>query len=312
MKYLESINQLLNKEVSNSNNLVIFGQNVSAGSFIGGFTKGFITKGNGRIINTTNTENSLVGFGFGIMAAGGSSIFFMKQLDFLFLGIDHLVNTYNIIRGSEVSKGSFTIMPIVVDGGYQGPQSSSNNLGDFCSIAHIPGFTITNQVDAEKILAQHLTSPGFRIIAVSQRLFKEEMIVPPAPLYISDDLSFFQYSEGKDATIVSFNFSFEQAWKLFEEMKKDGMEASLFNVNMPVPIAWDWIVKDVIRTQKIILIDDSKSQNISLYSLRAAIANVTALKKCVVLTRTLKEDWLHPVSDVFTIDNDSIIQELKK
>jgi DNA (cytosine-5)-methyltransferase 3A len=52
---------------------------------------------NSRFINSTNAENSLGGFGFGLMINGASSVFFMKQLDFLLLGIDQLVNTYNII-----------------------------------------------------------------------------------------------------------------------------------------------------------------------------------------------------------------------
>ena len=70
---------------------------------------------------------------FGLMLNNVSSVFFMKQLDFLLLGIDHLVNTYNIIRSvKKYLKSSFTIMPIIVDNGFQGPQSSFNNFGDIC------------------------------------------------------------------------------------------------------------------------------------------------------------------------------------
>src|SRR3989344_6339394 len=96
--YLEHVNGTLRKAVGAEEGLIVFGQNVSAGSRISGFTKGFAVKENSIIINSTNTENSLVGFGFGIMIGGGKAAFFMKQLDFLFLGIDQLVNTYNIIR----------------------------------------------------------------------------------------------------------------------------------------------------------------------------------------------------------------------
>jgi pyruvate dehydrogenase E1 component beta subunit len=118
MKYLEHVNAVLRSEVASNNHLTVFGQNVAAGSFITGFTKGLEVSGNSQIINSTNTENSLVGFGFGIMLGGGSAAFFMKQLDFLLLGIDQLVNTYNIIRNSKHAKGSFTILPVVVDMGY--------------------------------------------------------------------------------------------------------------------------------------------------------------------------------------------------
>ena len=60
-----------------------------------------------RIVNSTNAENSLCGFGFGLMIRGASAVFFMKQLDFLLLGIDQLVNTYNIIRNSCIQAARF-------------------------------------------------------------------------------------------------------------------------------------------------------------------------------------------------------------
>ncbi|MDZ4226375.1 MAG: hypothetical protein U1C66_02710, partial [Patescibacteria group bacterium] len=66
LKYLEHVNGTLRKAVGAEEGLVVFGQNVSAGSRISGFTKGFAVKESGIIINSTNTENSLVGFGFGI------------------------------------------------------------------------------------------------------------------------------------------------------------------------------------------------------------------------------------------------------
>ena len=119
MKYIELVNNLLKNEVSKHEQLVIFGQNVSAGSCIGGMTRDLSVPKTGKIINSTNSENSLCGFGFGMMINDVSSIFFMKQLDFLLLGIDHLVNTYNLIRNHE-NNASFTIFPIVMDNGFQG------------------------------------------------------------------------------------------------------------------------------------------------------------------------------------------------
>ena len=178
MKYLEFINKKIKENVAMHEKLVLFGQNINAGSCLGGLTRGLKVKNDSLIINSTNSENSLCGFGFGLMMSNISSIFFMKQLDFLLLGIDHLVNTFNIIINNQqmISNASFTIMPIIVDSGFQGPQSSHNNLGDFCSISRILGYTITNKIDAEKIIQNKLVSTGFRMITVSQRLFNKEII----------------------------------------------------------------------------------------------------------------------------------------
>lgn len=136
MKYVEYANSMIREEVIKKDRLVLYGQNIGAGSCLGGLTRSLKVQKNGRIINTQNSENTLVGVGFGLMLNNVSSIYFMKQQDFLLLGIDHLVNTYNIIR-VNVPKASFTIMPIIVDSGYEGPQSCLNSFADFCSIGSV-------------------------------------------------------------------------------------------------------------------------------------------------------------------------------
>ena len=119
MKYVQFINTLIKNEVKNKSEIILFGQNINAGSSLSGLTRGLKLKNNCLILNTQNSENLLVGAGFGMMLNSVSSVFFMKQLDFLLLGIDHLVNTYNILRQFK-PMASFTIFPITVDSGYEG------------------------------------------------------------------------------------------------------------------------------------------------------------------------------------------------
>lgn len=310
MKYLEHVNAVLRKAVGSHDHLIAYGQNISAGSRISGFARGFTTKEGSSIVNTTNTENAQVGFGFGVMLGGGKAAFFMKQLDFLFLGIDQLVNTYNVLRNGGYAKGSFTILPIVVDIGYEGAQSSSNNYGDFCSIARIPGYTVTNQYDAEKVVAAHFGVPGFRIIAVSQRLFKDEVIVPGEPVRADKDMKFAQYKDGGDVTIACFNFSFPYGWQLGLELERVGLKPTVFNVNFMTPIDWKPILESVRRTGRLVVFDDSKSENLSCFSLLAEARGAGRLKKDILIRRILGDNWLNPVSDAMDIDYGGIIREL--
>lgn len=310
MNYIELINNLLKEQVAKHEQLVIFGQNVSAGSCIGGMTRGLSIPKSGRIINSTNSENSLCGFGFGMMINCVSSIFFMKQLDFLLLGIDHLVNTFNVIRNHE-NNASFTIFPIVMDNGFQGSQSSSNNFADFCSIARVKGYTITNKIDAEKIISSKLISPGFRIIAISQRMFKDEIIVPQELIYVNDENDVFQYSVGDDVTIVCFNFSFPYGQQIIDVLKDNNLTCSFFNVNSPTPTNWTKIIDDVYKTKKIIIIDDSKSQNLNFHALLNDISDKVVLDKKIILKRNLdNKKWLNPIDDQMDINFQQIVNDL--
>ena len=59
MKYLNFINEQIRSTIEKNDNLVLFGQNISAGSCLGGLTKNLKVNENSKIINSTNSENSL-------------------------------------------------------------------------------------------------------------------------------------------------------------------------------------------------------------------------------------------------------------
>lgn len=308
MKYEEFINSIIKANVSQEKGIVLFGQNISAGSCLSGLTRNLKVGEGGLIINTPNCENSLCGIGFGLMISGVNSIFFMKQQDFLLLGIDHLVNTYNFIRRKKPDV-SFTIMAIVVDSGYEGPQSCLNSFADFCSIARVPGFAITNKVDAEQILNSELVSPGFRLLGVSQRLYKKEIIAPEV-VFVNQDKSIFQYSSGKDVTIVCFNFSLPYGIELEEKLKEKGLESSLFSVNALTPVKWDKIIEDLGHTKKLVVIDDCKSIHCSRDNFLMNVYETCKLKRKVIIKRDLTADLVSPGPDQLEINYDEVITQL--
>jgi acetoin:2,6-dichlorophenolindophenol oxidoreductase subunit beta len=308
MKYVDYINQLIREEIGKREKVVLFGQNIAAGSCLGGLTKNLKVDEKSLVINTQNSENSLCGIGFGMMINGVSSVYFMKQLDFLLLGLDHLVNTYNFIRRKNPLV-SFTIMPIIVDCGYQGMQSSLNNLGDFCSIARVEGFALTNKADSQEIINSQLFAPGFRIIGVSQRLFKEE-ILDIEKKYSNKENTVFQYSEGKSATVVCFNFSLPYGWELFKKAREKGIGISLFSVNSFNHTDWDYVLDNLRETKNLVILDDSKSENLLCHQFLIE-AKKERLSKIIVVKKEMGQDWLSPISDILEIDYDNIINLLK-
>lgn len=309
MKFIQHVNALIAEKTAETPGLVLFGQNIAAGSHLSGLTKGLAVGDGGRIINTPNSENTLTGIGFGLMLSGVSSVFFMKQLDFLLLGVDHLVNTYNFIRRKK-PEASFTIVPIISDLGYHGVQSSFDNFGDLASLARIPCFTLTNKADAEAIIRTHLVAPGFRIIGVPQRLFGKDLIELPV-VRANADKTLFQYTEGSGATIACFNCSLPYGLALANKLKEKGAEASLFSVNSVAPIDWDPLVQDVRKTGKLVVLDDSKSQNLSCNNLFAAVLAHAKPKASILVSREFPDaSWLYPNPDELLIDYDAVATKL--
>ena len=324
-KYASAINGILKNILSGSDPFVLFGQNVSAGSCLSGLTRGLQSSPDSglEMFNTPNCENAMVGFGFGMMMRGVNSAFFVKQHDFLLLTIDHMVNTYNMIKLQECKAG-FTIVCIVVDSGFEGPQSRLNNLGEFSSIADFPTYGISTQQEAESILPL-LKEPGFRIIALSQRLFRDCMLEPTLSREGKDKIFCYSSqtetentesetikSEQKelDFTIASFNFSLPQSIELQNAAKQKNYDSEIFSITNALPKDFSDILESVKRTKKLVVIDDSRSINRSSDRLRLAVYE--QIPDCVtfVAQKQPSVEAIVPNIDDFRVDSHEILSHL--
>jgi len=259
MKYLDLINKNIIHFLT-KHSFFIYGQNINTGTFISGLTKNINKIKKNTVKNVPNCENSLVGLGFGVMLDGGNSIYVAKQLDFLLLGIDHFVNTMNFIKVKKNKFGSFNIITFVCDQGFQGPQSSFNNIDDLSSLAQVNTFQINTLFEANKIFSGRRLLEGFNIIAISQRLSNKDIFALDADSY-AKNYSAFLYYENKhsDYTIISSNFSFEYACQL--RLKNKMKNIQILNFNYSNQIDTYFILKKIKNSKKVVLITDSKSIN---------------------------------------------------
>ena len=306
MKYVSYLNREIGGLISALDNYVVYGQNVDTGSCLGGLTRDFNKIDGCKVLNTPNTENALVGMGFGLMIDGTSSAYFMKQQDFLLLGIDHLRNTNNFIRQIE-PKASFSIVNIVMDAGYEGIQSSLNNLSDFCAISDCEGYTVSSIQDADFVLSEKFMKPGLKIISVSSRLFTSEIMNIKTSCNSSN--SIIRYREGGDLTVTCLNFSLPQGVGLCKKLSSIGWEASLYNILAAHPISYESIIRDAKKTGRLLILDDSKS-----YATVSNILEVEALRAGVKLVKNIRrnitQESYRPHSEIFDIDLSWVVSSL--
>lgn len=252
--YLREINRLLAAKSRELEGVIHYGENIDKGSCLCGIARGL----SGRVINAGNCENLHAGLGLGILLGGGRAVLYVKQLDFLLLALDQMVNTYNLLRAlPEPPTGSFTIVTIVCDQGYQGPQSSLNTLAGICSVGRLRGFSPASVDEAEAIFDQELGQPGFRIIALSQRLFDREAIAG-GTVARGPGCSWFQFRRGSGAVIVCFNFALPQGLELRDTLAAGGIEAALFTVHPTGTHDWTEIAGQAARAGRLYLLDDGK------------------------------------------------------
>jgi len=258
--YIGQVIEQVNLVTEKCGSILLFGENIDTGSRISGLARGLEVGPTGRILNVGNCELTHIGVGLGMMLDGGKAAVFMKQLDFLLLGIDHLINTYNSIRAFSPTNGlgSFTIFPIVCDQGFQGPQSSFGGTSDIASMANIDVFCLNATEDVASIISTHFVSPGFRVICTSQRLFGSPALELSAVAH-SPDCAVFHYRTGSDVTLVCYNFSLRSGVAIAEDLGVLGVESDLFHVNFVPGMDIALLSASCERTGKLVLLDDSKS-----------------------------------------------------
>jgi pyruvate/2-oxoglutarate/acetoin dehydrogenase E1 component len=258
--YITQIIGQVNAVTARCGPIFMFGENIDTGSRLSGLARGLTVNPAGRIQNVGNCELTHAGIGLGMMLDGGQAALFAKQLDFMLLGVDQFVNTFNVIRASRPRSawGSFTIFVIVCDQGYQGPQSSFNGAGDFASMANVPVFCLNGAADASQVIANHFAAPGFRIMCLSQRLFGAGALNLPIEASGPGE-AVFRYRSGDDATMVSFNFSLRDAIDMDTKLRGAGVASDVFHVNFIPGMDTTMLIDSCRRTGKLILVDDSKT-----------------------------------------------------
>ena len=295
MTYLQSINRIIINELKKKTDFTIYGQNINKGSYITGLSRNIEEIKKSRVINTTNSEYSAIGMGFGIMMNGGNAVYFVKQSDFLLLGVDHFVNTLNLAKtlNGDLLKGSFTIVVYVCDHGLHGPQSSFNNMDDLSSLAQIDTFQINTLYEANKIIPSVFSSKGLNIISLGQRLNKRKIFSEKA-VNASKNFSCFQYLKGSDTLFITSNFSFYYVTDYIFK-NKISKQSSIININFTNSIDLNFLKRKIKSFKKIYMLSDAKSTNSRIYK----ICYLLNLKKAnVKIIHRDKFGW-HIQKDLF-------------
>ena len=268
-----------------------------------GLTKNINNLKNAKIINSTNCENTLVGFGFGLALKNQNAIYVCKQQDFLLLTMDQIVNTYNSLRIIGF-KGSFSIITIIVDSGYEGPQSRLNNLSEFSSLANLDIWNISTNFES-MLVNKMISKAGFRLICVSQKNFRIEIPNIKGQITKFSNKKVIQYLFGSQIAIICFNFSIISLIKDINHLDK--RKVSFYNV-INHKCDFDILAKKLVNFKKILILDDSRSEVSNSILLSDLIKKFNNLVNIKILKKRDSLSDLFPNKDNYDID---IISEIR-
>ncbi len=248
---IESFRKFLKNNVKK--NSIFFGQNITFGSRISGLTTGIENIKNVKIYNTQNSEATLIGFGLGLMLKNKFAIYFAKQLDFLLLGMDQIVNTYNYVQFKN-KIGSFSIITYIVDSGFEGPQSRLHALQELSSLSFVNCRYLIFPDDINVSLKQ-IKKKNFNIFCLSQKNFKNKN--SPKLVKHFKNQNIFQYKKGKKGTVISLGFS---SYEAYNYIKKNNLDVDFFVITDPTANIKKNLIDKIICKKFVYLFDDTRSK----------------------------------------------------
>lgn len=304
--YIDNFNICLRQYLDLQDKPIAIGENIDVASRISGMTKDIESVENIRIVNTPNTELTHCGIGFGIAATGGSVSLFCKQLDFLLLALDQLANTHFLLKNSGL-RGTFNIISFVCDQGFQGPQSSINNLSDFFSLSAVDIYCLDNVIGQDFDMLPCFNEPGVRIYALSQRCCKKLPQKTDVLAYDSGK-TLCQFTRGKSGTILCFNFGLNHL------LEKIGLDCfidryDLFSINYSVRLNLNMVLESLTYTRSLIIVDDSKS--ISKFSDKVLADLMTAAPMRFEVKHIIRPQLKHWVNDDEFLIDETIFQPIE-
>ena len=284
---------------------VIFGQNIVAGSRISGLGAGLETLDSVTAINTPNVENSLMGFGLGLMLSGTDSAFLMKQHDFALLGLDQLTNTVNVARTLNPC-ASFVVFMVVVDSGYEGPQASLNNLDEFASLSRSPIYFLNTKKNIDFAFEQSKL-PGLHFMVLSQSSMKKELIDFGKFGTCIQNGELVQKEVNSQHLIIYFGLDLSYLLYLQEEFSRNRIEMDILVINRLEQSLVEGS-QPLNDYKSVVIVNQSKSE--VSYAQRLAF-EVAMVVPVTYISRIPSPNWGHVTEDLPEISPEEVVRRWK-
>ena len=309
--YTNYVNNKIINYLSNHEKSVIFGQNIVSGSRISGLGVD-LEKVTGVVaINTTNSENSLMGLGFGLALSNIPSIFLMKQHDFALLALDQLTNTNNAIRNYE-SIASFILLVVVMDAGFEGPQASLSSLDEFASLTRSPVYFLSTPETID-VAFKRVDAPGLHIMALSQKRMKQKINRTTLKIVEFSGCILYRRSlENKESTLAIIFYGTDPsiAESILTQID-NGISVDLFIMTQLISVNTEPILFTEINKNKSIVIIDTGKSDVH-FSTETAWSLKAVGKKVSKFQRISNLKWSEVSEDPLEFTESQVINQIMR
>ncbi len=276
MTFRDAINKTLDELLERDPSVLLFGEDI--GPLGGAFqvTKGLWKKyGTRRVRNAPISEAAIVGAAIGTACTGLKPIAEIMFCDFLYIGMDQLVNQMAKIK---YMYGGKAVLPIVIRasvgaGLSSAAQHAQSNEAMFMHVAGIKLVFPSTPYDARGLLLSAIEDPNPVLYFEHHCLYDVKGMVPEdyytIPLGVAD-----VKREGTDITIIATGLMVSRSLEAAEKLSKEGISAEVLDPRTLNPIDTETIIKSVKKTSRVLIVHEAPKTSGAGAEIAAQIAEL--------------------------------------
>ncbi|GFN35605.1 alpha-ketoacid dehydrogenase subunit beta [Tepidimicrobium xylanilyticum] len=260
MTYKDAINLAMREEMRKDENVFLMGEDVGIYGGAFGVSVGMIEEfGEERVRDTPISEAAITGAAAGAAVTGMRPIVEIMFMDFTTIAMDALVNQAAKMRYMFGGKAKVPMTLRCPGGSGTGAaaQHSQSLEAWFC---HIPGLKVVvpgTPADAKGLLKAAIRDDNPVVFVEQKTLYKEKGMVPLDEDFVIPLGKGEIKKEGKDVTIVTYGRMLPRVLKVAEELENEGISAEVVDPRTLVPLDKELIVNSVIKTGRVVLVNEA-------------------------------------------------------
>lgn len=267
IEYRDALNEAFDEELERDPSVVLMGEEVAQYNGAYKVTKGLWEKwGDKRVVDTPISEAGFIGMGIGASMLGVRPVMELMFWSFHSVAFDQLVNNAACVR---YMSGGLIHCPIVM----RGPANGGTNVGATHShcpeglFAAFPGLKVvvpSTPADAKGLMKSAIRDNDPVYVMENTLLYGNKGHVPDPsegdftiPLGKADIKK-----EGTDISLIAHGRSVLHALEAAETLQKEhNINAEVLDLRSIRPLDQDAIIQSVMKTNRAVLVDESKPFN---------------------------------------------------
>lgn len=248
MTYIAAVNEALRAELQSDDRTLLYGEDVGASGGIFGAAKTLHRDfGDGRVFDTPIAESAILGSAVGAAINGMKPIVEIMWADFMLVALDQMINQAANVRYITGGKAAAPMVMRTQQGATPGSCAQHSQCLE-ALLAHTPGLKVclpATPQDAYDLLRQAAADGDPCIVIEARGLYPTKGPVaidgPVAPVGTAK-----LHRKGKDIALITWGAMLHQALAAADQLKADGIEASVLDLRWLNPLD-EKAIRDVVQ-----------------------------------------------------------------